>query len=270
LKLASFLIYIILIGSIVLVAGSSGATGVYDDFPSFFSSPDTVRVILLRESECDLGGRRASLLTGGFTARPAPRFEVRLELAFPALRSGGEVIYGVGDMRIRGAARLSGDSLNASGLYLRADLTIPTGSERFRPFSNGSFEADAGVEARVMRGGFALRGAALHTIAGEKTEEADFGNDTRLTLAASVGVPLPRIAAAEATAFFVRFDGGGTRTIFLLSLDRELSRQLVLEVAGAFETGPESSRVFDSSASVSFRYRFPPRFLTPRPDSIQP
>jgi hypothetical protein len=269
LKPASFLTCILLIVPL-LPTGRAGAMGLYESFPSFFAPTDTVRAISLRQTECDLGGTRASLLAAEVTLRPTRRFVTRFELAFPALRRGDEFEYGAGDLLLRGALRLTGDSLEASGIYLRADLRMPSGSKHFRPFSNGTFEADAGLEARVGVGGFALRGAVLHTIAGEKTHETGFSDDTHLTLAAAAAVPLPRIATAGASVFVVRFDDGGSREIGLLTLDRVLSRQLVLEVAGVFETGAERSRVFDACAAVSLRYLFPPRLLTPRPDSIQP
>ena len=268
-RLASFLISTI-IGSAVFPAGPLGATGLYDDLPSFFSMPDTARVLFIRHTECDLGGWRASLLTGGFTVRPARRFELRFDLQFPAVRRPHEIAYGVGDMLLRTATRISGDTLNASGLFLRFDLRIPSGSKGLRPFSNGSFEGEAGLEVRVARGAFAVQGALLHTLAGETSHGTDFVNERHFTLAASVGIPVPRVLTMRVSAFFMGFNGGDARSVFLLSIERELSRQLVLALTGAFETGNEGARAFDSCASIAFMYRFPPRPVTPPPDSDQP
>jgi len=176
----------------------------------------------------------------------------------------------MGDMLLRAAARISGDSLNASGLFLRADLRIPSGSKGLRPFSDGAFEGEAGLEARFMERGFALRGAALYTLAAEKQDGEDFTNDTHLTVAASIAIPVPGVVTVATSVFFVRFDNGDARDLCLLSLQRMLSEQLVLEIAGAFEAGDEGARAFDSSVSLSFTYRFPPARPAPRPESNQP
>jgi len=269
LRLASFLISV-LIGSAALLAGPLCATGLYHDLPSFFPRPDTVRTLVIRQTECDRGVWRASLLTGGLTVRPVPRFEVRLDLQFPAVRRDNAMEYGMGDMLLRAAARISGDSLNASGLFLRADLRIPSGSKGLRPFSDGAFEGEAGLEARFMERGFALRGAALYTLAAEKQDGEDFTNDTHLTVAASIAIPVPGVVTVATSVFFVRFDNGDARDLCLLSLQRMLSEQLVLEIAGAFEAGDEGARAFDSSVSLSFTYRFPPARPAPRPESNQP
>jgi hypothetical protein len=269
LKSASFLIFILLICSVIPFA-APGATGLYDDFPAFFAPVDSVRLICLRQTECDLGGARASLLTGEFTTRHAGRFDARLALSLPAVRRSGEIDYGMGDVMLRGSMRLWGDTLNVSGLYLRVDLRIPTGSKNFWPFSNGSVDADAGLEARAIGHGFVARGAVLYSIAREKTAEEGFENPPHLTAAASVTVPIPRVAAVGASAFFVRFSDGGTREIALLTLARDLSSQLAIELAGVFETGSESDRVFDAGVALALRFRFPPRLPLPRPDSNLP
>ena len=268
-RLASFLIPIA-IGSTALLAGPLRATGLYPDPASFFSRPDSVRVLAISQTECDLGAWRASLLTGSFTARPAPRFEVRLDFQLPAVRRRSEIVYGVGDMLLRALARISGDSLNVSGLFLRADVRIPSGSQGLRPFSDGAFEGEAGLEARLVERGFAVRGAALYTLAGDRQDAVDFTNDTHLTVAASIAVPVPGIVSAGASAFFIRFDNGDTRSVFLVSLRRALSEQLALEIAAAVEAGDESARAFDSSLSVSFACRLPAGRPASPPDSSQP
>jgi len=269
LRLASFLVSIIVYSAAFLTRPLC-ATGLYYDLPSFFSRPDSVRTLVIRQTECDLGAWGASLLTGALTMRPAPRFEVRLDLQFPAVRRDSEIEYGLGDMLLRTAVRISGDSLNASGLFLRADLRLPSGSKGLRPFSDGAFEGEAGLEACFMERGFALRGAAFYTLAGDRENGEDFMNDTHLTVAASIAVPVPGVVSVGTSIFFVRFDNGSMRDICLLSLERALSEQLVLELAGAFEAGDEGARAFDSCISVSFAYRFPPRRPAPRPDSDQP
>jgi len=253
---ASFLISIIIVASVAVPARPAGATGLFDDLPSFFSRPDTARALFVRQTECDFGERHASLLTGGLTVRPAARIEVRFDVQFPTVQSASEIEYGLGDILLRTAARLGGDSLNTSGLFLRADLRIPSGSTGLRPFSDASFEGGVGLEARVVGPGFALQGAALYTLADKKPHGEDFTNDAHATAAASISVMVWSAVSVRSSAYLVRYDGGDTRNMFLLSLECALSAGLALEIAGAFEAGNEAARVFDSCASVSLTYRF--------------
>lgn len=268
-RFASFLIPST-IGSAVLLAGPLCATGLHNDLPSFFSRPDSARVFTVRQAELDLGTSRASLLTGAFMTRPAPRYEVRLDLQFPAVRRREEVSYGVGDMMVHGAARIIGDTLNVSGLFLRADLRIPSGSKGLRPFSNGAFECEAGLEARRSERGFAVRGAVLYTVASDRQDTESFTNDAHLTAAASVEFPVPRVVSVGASVFVIGYDNADIRSMLLLSLRRALSEQIVFEFAGGIEAGDESARVFDSCVSISFACRFPVSRPAPNPGSSQP
>jgi hypothetical protein len=269
LRFASFLIASTL-GSIVLLAGPLRATGLHNDLSSFFSWPDSARVFTVRQAEIDLGTDKASLLTGAFTTRPGPRYEVRLDVQFPVVRSRDAIDYGVGDMLVHGAARVIGDSLNASGLFLRADLRIPSGSKGLRPFSNGAVECEAGLEARRSERGFVVRGAVLYTVASDRQDDGYFTNDAHAVAAASVELPVPRLVSVGASVFVIGYDNADIRSMFLLSLRRALSEQLVLEFAGSLEAGDESARAFDSCISISFACRLPVSRPTPNPESSQP
>ncbi|MDD4858495.1 MAG: hypothetical protein PHD74_10400 [Candidatus Krumholzibacteria bacterium] len=255
-RLTSFLISIVAVAA-VLTARSAGATGLYDDLPSFFSAGDSARTLLFRQSECDLGPYNASLLTGAFAVRPARRYEVRLDFQFPALQKPTGTAYGMGDMMLRATARIAGDTLDASGLFLRGDLRIPSGSKGLRPFSNASLEGDAGLEVRFTKSGMAIRGAVLRTIGGQSLHEEYFSNDARVTVGASAGMRVPKIVSLKAAAFFVRYDNGDERSMYLLSIGHDVSQQLMLELAGALEAGDGGARVFDSSVSFTLTYRLP-------------
>jgi len=268
-RLASFLISVA-VAAAAFPVGPAGATGLYTDLFSFFSASDSTRaLVVIRQSECDLRTRRASLLTGDLQIRPRPRIEIRIGLQFPALRDHGSVRYGVGDLMLHAIARVVGDSARASGLFARADARIPTGSVALNPFSDASFEGEAGLEARFTARALAVRAAGMYTVAVANRHVADFANDGHFTLAASIGADTPAFGSIGISAFFVRFDNGEERNMYALSLGRGLSSQLLFELAGALETGNGGSRVFDSCVSVSFAYRFPPRPLAPRPDSTK-
>jgi hypothetical protein len=269
-RLASFLISVA-VAAAAFPAGPLGATGLYTDLFSFFSPSDSTRaLVVIRQSECDLGTRRASLLTGELLIRPRPRFAIRIGLQFPAIRDREGLRYGAGDLMLHATARIAGDSARASGLFARADARIPTGSDALRPFSDASFEAEGGLEARFAARAFAVRAAGIYTLSVANRQTADFANDGHFTLAASIAAVLPAAGSLGISAFFVRFDNGEERNMCALSLGRELSPQLLFELSGAAETGSAGSRVFDSCLSVSFAYRFPPRPPAPRSDSTEP
>lgn len=269
-RLASFLISVA-IAVAAYPAGPLGATGLYTDLRSYFSASDSSRaLVVLRQSECDLGTGRASLLVGDLLIHPRPRFEIRIGIQFPAVRDNEGIRYGVGDLMLHASARLAGDSASASGLFARADARIPTGSDALRPFSDASFEGEAGFEARFVTRAYAVKAAAVYTLSSEDRQTVDFTNSEHFTLAASIDAGLSSVASFGASAFFVRFDNGEERQMFAISLGRELSPQLLFELAGAFETGSAGSRVFDSCFSASFVYRFPPRSSAPPADSTKP
>ena len=272
-RFASFLISIAIAG-IVSSAGPAGATGFCFDPHSFFSvsSPgdSTTAVIVIRHSECDLGARQASLLTGDLLLRRGPRYEFLIEQQFPAVRDREGIRYGVGDMLLRATARITGDSADVSGLFLRADARIPTGTPALRPFSDALFEAEGGLEARFATRGFDVRAAALYTLVPAERRTADFANDAHYTLAASAGAGVAAAARVDVSAFLLGYDGGETRHLFAGSIGRGLSPQLRFDLAAAAESGDAGSRVFETSVSASLTYRFPPGKPAPGADSSQP
>jgi hypothetical protein len=240
------------------------AIGLYEDPASFFAPADSARTrLIVRQAELEADAWRASLVSGEFDARVGRRYSMRFGFGFPALRQHGEIDYGIGDLRLRATARVVGDTLGASGLFLRSDLRIPTGAEGLRPFCAASLDGGAGIEMRATRGEWGVHAAALYTLVGVRRIEPDFRNDHNLALAASIDAPIPGIASASAAAFVVRYNGGGSREIFLGALRRMLmSRRVVLGVEAAAETGTVAERVFNSSVSVSITYRLP---ATPHP-----
>jgi len=269
LRFTSFLISIV-IAALAGTAAPLGAIGLYDDLPSFFSPGDSVRTLAFRQSECDLGSVHASLLTGALALRPARRYDVLLDFLFPTVGRSSGTVYGAGDMLLRATARLWGDTLNTSGLFLRGNLRVPSGSKALRPFSNAALQGEAGLEARFMRHGVAFQAAAVYTLSGESVRGADFADDRHATLAASAGINLPAAGSIKAAAFLMSYHGGGTRNVYVLSFDRSLSPQLAVGIAGELEAGGAAARVFDSTVSVSFTYRLPPHRPSPKPDSAEP
>jgi hypothetical protein len=271
-RLASFLILFAAAAALPVVP--VGATGFYCDPHSFFRaippSDSTRALVVIRQSECDLGRQSGSLLTGDVLLRPRSRIEVRIGLQFPAVRDTAGVRYGFGDLMLHANARVAGDSAGAARLFVRADARIPTGSASLRPFSDATLEGEGGIEARLAARGLDVSAAALYTIVPDVRDEGGFVNDAHFTLAASIGARLPGSISIDCSAFFIGFENGDERTEYALSIGCALSKQLLLEIGGAAETGEASSRAFDSSVSVALAYRVPPSRSAPRADSTNP
>jgi hypothetical protein len=269
-RLASFLIAVA-VAMAAYTAGPVAAAGLYTDLPSFFSAIDSTRVlVVVRQSECDLGAARASLLSGDLLIHPRPRFDVRAGLRFPAIRDRAGIRYGIGDLMLQATARITGDSVSTSGIFLRAGARIPTGSDAVRPFSDAAFEGEGGLELRLAARSFAVRAAGLRSFATPDRSSADFSNGGHFTFAASVSAGPPDLGSLGIYAMYIRFDTGDERSVYAGTLGRELSPQLLLELSGVFETGAAAARVFDSCVSVSLAYRFPPLPPAPRPATTEP
>ncbi len=271
-RLASFLILFAAAAALPVAPG--GATGFYFDPHSFFRaippSDSTRALIVIRHSECDLGGDRGSLLTGDIHIRPRPRIEVRIGLQFPSVRDTAGIRYGIGDLMLHASARVAGDSAGAARLFVRADARIPTGSASLRPFSDASLEGEGGIEARLTARGIDAGAVALYTLIPADRDDGDFVNDAHFTLAASIGARLPASISIDCSAFFIGFDDGEQRIEYALSLGCALSPRLLVELGAAAETGSADSRAFDKSLSAALAYRFPPPRPAPRAGSTNP
>jgi hypothetical protein len=240
------------------------ATGLYDEFPFFFSARDTSRTLVaVRQTGLDLAQGQASVLAGEVAFGLRPRYEVRIGLPFPAIRRSGTIVYGVGDMTLEGSARLLGDTLSTRGLFVRLDARFPTASEDFFPFSADSVALGGGLELRLRLPSISVRGAFVYTMARERRIGGVLVDGDHLTVAAAAGTALTPRTDVLVSGCFIRFDGGVSREILLLALRQRLSRNVELELDGALESGAAAARVFDEALSVALLYRFPPRTRPP-------
>jgi len=247
------------------------ATGLYDDFPSFFSIRDTARTaVVVRQSTIDLVSGRASLLAAEADFGLRRRYEVRLALPFVALRRSGDVDFGVGDATLRGTAVLLGDSLSSRALLLRADARVPTASRDFFPFSADSIALAAGLELRVRLAFAEARGGVLYTMASDRRVAGAVVDGDHLTAAASIGLGVGPRTALVVSAFVARWNAGGSRVTALAAFRQRLARSVEIELCGAVESGTSRERVFDEAFSIALLYRFPGRARAAGPESPPP
>ncbi len=244
---------------ISFAAPPSSATGLYLDLASYFSVPDTSRMYLVfRQSDMQRDEGRAALFAGELSVRPRERANVRLGAMYTSLGVGDDFVYGLADGAVRATYRVFGDSLDISGLFLRADLLVPIGAASVPlPFSSSSIDVGGGFEFRGATSLLGFRGAVTYTLAGDRRKEGEFIHRNFLTAALSLDFELRTGTSMYFTGFLIYFRGGCGREAYLLSIGQKLSHRMEIVAGGALEAGSDKDRIFNSAMIVSVVYRFP-------------
>jgi hypothetical protein len=246
-----------------LLRSPAAGTGLYLDLPAWFQDADTSGTELTAgETWLESDRADAIVLALGVSFNPGRRTSVKLGIIYPAIQLKGGFEHGFGDGSVSAATRIKGDSLNTSGLFLRWDARIPSGSGALEPFSfrsGGGIYPDvgAGFEFRKETSFLKFRAAATWTRVGQRNEGEGLVNVDYLLVGALVGIKAGVRTGLQGSAFSIHFDGAGHRECFLLGLTRELSGGLDLTMTGGIESGRREDRIFDSSISVFFTCRFP-------------
>lgn len=258
------------------------ATGLYLDLPAYFSPVDTAGIeMTARHTDLQRAQGHASVFSGELALRPRRRLHARLVLHYPALERGADITSAVGDGIIHGTYRLTGDTLDVNGMFLRGYVRLPLGPKRMPPFSYGSLDAGVGFEFRMETEMFRVRCAETYTLVGERRKAVITTARDSLYYPLSVSGGSPDAAVFNHRNFFLlavgfdidvregttfgfagysfRYRGGDAREVYLLTIRHRLSRELELCLNGGLDSGDEHERVFDSLLSVSLAYRFLPR-----------
>jgi len=247
----------------LLRSSAATGTGLYLDLPAWFQPADTAGTELTAGQTWLESDRADAMVLGlGVSFNPGQRTSVKLGIIYPAIHLKGGFKHGFGDGSVSAATRIKGDSLNTSGLFLRWDVRIPSGSGALEPFSFRSAggiypDVGAGFEFRKETSYLKFRSSATWTRVGQKNEGDGLVNVDYLLVGALVGIKAGGSTELQGSAFAVDFDGSGHRECFLLGLTRKLSGGLDLTMTGGIESGGRRDRIFDSSISVFFKCRFP-------------
>lgn len=235
----------------------SSGKGLYLDLPRWFSHPDTSRTSLT-VSQAAVKGEHydTALLTIGLGMRTGERTRLRFGILYPVTRREGIFTHGLADLLVSAEARLAGDSTGASGLYLRTDLRIPTGSGDLFPYAWESLDGGAGLEARGSLGPFRAAGSTSYILAGRRESSGDGSHENFLLAAACARAGGHGAIGAELFAAGQFFRGGGYREVYMLTLSGRISARTELRLSGALDSGGEKDRVFNSMLSVSVTIRF--------------
>ena len=134
------------------------ATGLYLDLPAYFSTVDTAGIELaVRHTDLQRVEGHASVFSAELALRPRQRIHARLVVHYPAVERGMNITNAVGDGIIHGTYRLTGDTLDVNGMFLRGYARLPLGPKRMPPFSYGSLDLGMGFEFRINTEMFRVR-----------------------------------------------------------------------------------------------------------------
>ena len=258
------------------------ATGLYLDLPAYFSTVDTAGIELaVRHTDLQRVEGHASVFSAELALRPRQRIHARLVVHYPAVERGMNITNAVGDGIIHGTYRLTGDTLDVNGMFLRGYARLPLGPKRMPPFSYGSLDLGMGFEFRINTEMFRVRCAETYTLVGERRKAVMTAAGDSLFPPISVSGSSPDASVFRHRNFFLlavgfdvdvgesttfsfagysfRYRGGDAREAYLVTIRHRLSRELELCIDGGLDAGDEHERVFDSLLSVSLAYRFLPR-----------
>jgi len=245
----------LVIFSINLVAFPVRATGLYFNLPNHFSNIDTSKVsIVFHQSELKLVDGEASFIYGELDLKTSERFLVRLALSYSVV-DRDVITDGLGDGYIYGDFRISGDTLNIEGLYVRCHLRLPMGSVGIAPFSYASLESGIGIEGRMKFPLFFMRVSGSYSLSEKKDEELNLGNYALGAL--SFRFPVVKMFDLKFSGFYVGSKGGELREIYELSLCGKVMDRLHVEAGWLIDSGEESRRVFNTQVFITVRFTFP-------------
>jgi hypothetical protein len=234
------------------------ATGLYTDFASYFTPVDTSQIAIgLGQTELQMGTESSMILWAELSWRFRERALVRLQLPYTTVEADMQYSYDIGDGFVSTFYRILGDTLNTSGIYLRADARLPMGAKAHLPISYGQLDGGAGFEMRRKTSFFQLRFASTFTLAGERIKTGPYISDNYLTLAGSMEMELVGGASLAFSAVGLFYRGGDAREIYVVSIQKYVLGGLGFALSGALEAGSSEARIFDSQLGLSLRYSMP-------------
>ncbi len=238
---------------------STSSTGLYLNLPQHIARIDTARAVLtFHEAQLSRTGGEASFLYSEVDFTVKRVLSVRLGLSYVVFDEEKEIADGVGDGFVYSTIRVMGDTLGVTGLFIRSDLRIPIGSKGLYPFSYASLDGGVGVEGRYKLPLFLLRASSTFYMCGDRIRSYGLNLDNYFINSLSLEFPLFGPADLAFSVFYVNFRGGGSRELYELALQSDLSSRFSLVAGAVLDSGGEDERIFNSLIFLSIDYRFPP------------
>lgn len=244
---------------VLWVPSPTHGAGLYLNLPWWFAPRDTLRCsVLAGQTHVAAAHDDATLLSLEFHIRTDSRSRIRAGFLYPVIRRPGQFVHGLADLFVGTEWQVAGDSTQRSGVYLRTDVRVPTGSESMWPYAWESLDGGAGIELRRAFDAIDLSLSAAGTLAGRRVRAAERGHENNALVAAAVGIEPGSGISLRFAAFGQFFRGGGYREAYLLDLGLHPADRLELRLCGGLDSGRERDRVFDSLVQFYLIFRFPP------------
>ena len=250
---------------VCLCPGVTSGKGLYLDLPSYYQQADTSGTgLVISETLVNAAGFDASIIGLSIPFSFDSRTSGRVGILYPVIHLTGGYKHGFADGTLSFLTRVSGDSMNTSGIFLRGDIRVPIGSGSLKPFSfrssDGGIYPDlgGGLEFRAENSMVKLRSAAVYTFSGQKDDTGELVTTDYSMLSGRIEFAISGKITFSGSVFVIDFDGPGYRECYLLGLRFEMSDQMEIIFSGGIDAGSEGDRVFDSLASVMFNLDFYP------------
>jgi hypothetical protein len=234
------------------------ATGLFLNLPTYYGRVDTARVILdIGQSFVEGEFENSTVFSFEAGFRSGERTRVRMQIMYPVLRQEGMYDHGFADLLLSAEMMIKGDSLRSSGLFMRGDLRIPTGSANLWPYSGESLDGGGGLELRRLSETLDLRCSATYILSEQKREEETRRSDNYALAGILLGLRPFGPVRVDFSAFAQIFRNGDYREIYQLAAGMRLKGGLDLRVSGGIDSGESLERVWNSMIQVGITWRFP-------------
>jgi hypothetical protein len=234
------------------------ATGLFLNLPTYYGRVDSTRVII-DAGQSFVNGEHENSTVFSFESgfRSGDRTRVRMQILYPVLQQDGGYDHGFADLLLSAELMITGDSLRISGLFLRGDMRIPTGSASLRPYAGESLDGGGGLEYRRMSEVFDFRCSATYILAEREVEEESYRADDYALAGVLLGLKPSPSLTVDFSAFAQFFKNGDFREVYQLGAGTRLKGGLDVRISGGIDTGGTIERVWNSMIQVGITWRFP-------------
>jgi hypothetical protein len=233
------------------------AAGIYEDAPAESAFLLTPRQIIVRATlEVTSGGADGSVyrLMAALPVRNA--FFVSVDQPFVALTDSSHIDTGLGDLRLRGRARLWGGRGRA--LSLLGYVSAGTGNSRFFPYSSQTIDVNASAGYADSLGALTVWAIGGYTWVNHYPDDEVVHAAVKDCLRASAGASLAlgSRSAVGVGALFLSYEGDARRDLLFANASYEWNVGLALFAEVQAETGRVGERVNDWGAIGGASVRF--------------
>jgi hypothetical protein len=234
------------------------ATGPFLNLPTYYARVDTAGAVVdVSQSFVEADWGNSTVLAFETGLRTGERTRTRLQLSYPVIREEQLYDHGFGDLLLNAEIRLKSDTTGVSGLFIRGDMRIPTGSKSRWPYAGESLDGGLGLELRRLSETFDLRASATYILVGRRLDEPGYRSDNYALAGALLGIRPLGAVSLEFSVYAQFFRNGDFREIYMLTAATRLKGGLDVRISAGADSGGDYERVWNSMFQVGVSWRFP-------------